>query len=88
MQHELKFPAQCAVIPSDEQAWIVGGAETEESDWWTELKTELKPAWEFTKELFSAGVTCGRAFLRIYFYCYIIKDSLSGIKKCIVRLPW
>ena len=53
-----------------------------------ELKTELKPAWEFTKELFSAGVTCGRAFLRIYFYCYIIKDSLSGIKKCIVRLPW
>ena len=72
MQQNLKFPAQCTVIPAEELEQVSGGA----------------PAWVgAVKPLLSYGVELGKAFVQIvgaaytiYVYGKIIKNSMEGIK--------
>lgn len=83
MQQNLKFPAQCTVIPAEELEQVSGGA----SAWVGELKDQIRPLWHQVKPLLSYGVELGKAFVQvvaaaysIYIYGRIIQDSMHGIK--------
>ena len=76
MQQNLRFPAQCTVIPAEELEQISGGAPA----WVGELKDQIRPYLAF-------GIECGKAFVQviaaaysIYIYGRIIQDSMHGIK--------
>ena len=45
MQQNLKFPAQCTVIPAEELEQISGGAPA----WVGELKDQIRPYWQKAK---------------------------------------
>lgn len=83
MQQNLKFPAQCTVIPVEELEQVSGGAPA----WVGELKDQIRPLWHQVKPLLSYGVELGKAFVQvvaaaysIYIYGRIIQDSMHGIK--------
>lgn len=83
MQQNLKFPAQCTVIPAEELEQVSGGAPA----WVGELKDQIRPLWHQVKPLLSYGVELGKAFVQviaaaysIYIYGRIIQDSMHGIK--------
>lgn len=83
MQQELKFPAQCALIPTEEQEYISGGAPA----WVEQAKDKLRPIWHQVKPWLSFGVELGKVFVQvigsayaIYVYGKIIKNSMEGIK--------
>ena len=90
MQQNLKFPAQCTVIPVEEleQAIAVleqvsGGAPA----WVGELKDQIRPYWQKAKPYLAFGIECGKAFVQvvaaaysIYIYGRIIQNSMYGIK--------
>lgn len=83
MEQELKFPAQCAVIPAQEQEIISGGAPA----WVGEAKEELRPYWQKAKPYLALGLELAKAFVQvvasayvIYVYGKIIQDSMHGIK--------
>ena len=83
MQQNLKFPAQCTVIPAEELEQVSGGA----AAWVGELKDQIRPLWHQVKPLLSYGVELGKAFVQIvgaaytiYVYGKIIKNSMEGIK--------
>lgn len=83
MQQDLKFPAQCAVLSTEEQELVCGGAPA----WVGELKDQLRPYWHKAKPYLAFGIECGKAFVQvvaaaysIYVYGRIIQDSMYGIK--------
>lgn len=83
MQQNLKFPAQCTVIPAEELEQVSGGAPA----WVGELKDQIRTLWHQVKPLLSYGVELGKAFVQvvaaaysIYIYGRIIQDSMHGIK--------
>lgn len=83
MQQNLRFPAQCTVIPAEELEQVSGGAPA----WVEELKDQIRPLWHQVKPLLSYGVELGKAFVQvvaaaysIYIYGRIIQDSMHGIK--------
>lgn len=83
MQQNLKFPAQCTVIPAEELEQISGGAPA----WVGALKDQIRSLWHQVKPLLSYGVELGKAFVQIvgaaysiYIYGRIIQDSMHGIK--------
>lgn len=45
MQQNLKFPAQCTVIPAEELEQVSGGAPA----WVGELKDQIRPYWQKAK---------------------------------------
>ena len=76
MEQKLKLPAQCALIPPEEQQLVSGGAPA----WMTDF--------QFAWQLLKAGITCAKEALLIYGYTKIMIHSLKGIKNCIKALPW
>ena len=91
MQQNLKFPAQCTVIPAEELEQVSGGAPA----WVGELKDQIRPYWQKAKPYLAFGIECGKAFgiecgkafvqvvaaaYSIYIYGRIIQDSMHGIK--------
>ena len=83
MQQNLKFPAQCTVIPAEELEQVSGGAPA----WVGELKDQIRPYWQKAKPYLAFGIECGKAFVQviaaaysIYIYGRIIQDSMHGIK--------
>lgn len=52
MQQNLRFPAQCTVIPAEELEQVSGGAPA----WVGELKDQIRPLWHQVKPLLSYGV--------------------------------
>ena len=83
MQQNLKFPAQCTVIPAEELKQVSGGAPA----WVGELKDQIRPYWQKAKPYLAFGIECGKAFVQviaaaysIYIYGRIIQDSMHGIK--------
>ena len=83
MQQNLKFPAQCTVIPAEELEQVSGGAPA----WVGELKDQIRPYWHQVKPLLSYGVELGKTFVQviaaaysIYIYGRIIQNSMYGIK--------
>ena len=49
MQQNLRFPAQCTVIPAEELEQVSGGAPA----WVGELKDQIRPLWHQVKPLLS-----------------------------------
>ena len=83
MQQNLRFPAQCTVIPAEELEQVSGGAPA----WVGELKDQIRPYWQKAKPYLAFGIECGKAFVQviaaaysIYIYGRIIQDSMHGIK--------
>ena len=83
MQQNLKFPAQCTVIPAEELEQVSGGAPA----WVGALKDQIRPYWQKAKPYLAFGIECGKAFVQviaaaysIYIYGRIIQDSMHGIK--------
>ena len=79
MEHKLKLPAQCALIPPEEQQLVSGGAPAWMTDFVTDVKDTLrpyKPYFQFAWQLLKAGVTCAKEALLIYGYTKI--SSFSG----------
>ena len=81
MQQNLKFPAQCTVIPAEELEQVSGGAPA----WVGELKDQIRPYWQKAKPYLAFGIECGKAFVQviaaaysIYIYGRIIQDSMHG----------
>ena len=61
MQQNLKFPAQCTVIPAEELEQISGGAPA----WVGELKDQIRPYWQKAKPYLAFGIKCGKAFVQV-----------------------
>ena len=83
MQQNLRFPAQCTVIPVEELEQVSGGAPA----WVGELKDQIRPSWQKAKPYLAFGIECGNAFVQvvaaaysIYIYGRIIQNSMYGIK--------
>ena len=87
MQQNLRFPAQCTVIPAEELEQVSGGAPA----WVGELKDQIRPLWHQVKQkakpYLTFGIECGKAFVQviaaaysIYIYGRIIQNSMYGIK--------
>lgn len=83
MQQNLKFPAQCTVIPVEELEQVSGSAPA----WVGELKDQIRPYWQKAKPYLAFGIECGKVFVQvvaaaysIYIYGRIIQDSMHGIK--------
>lgn len=55
MQQNLKFPAQCTVIPAEELEQVSGGAPA----WVGELKDQIRPYWQKGKALSGLWHECG-----------------------------
>lgn len=75
MQQNLKFPAQCTVIPAEELEQVSGGAPA----WVGALKDQIRPYWQKAKP-YLAFVQVIAAAYSIYIYGRIIQDSMHGIK--------
>ena len=75
MQQNLKFPAQCTVIPAEELEQISGGAPA----WVGALKDQIRSLWHQVKPLLSFVQVIAAAY-SIYIYGRIIQDSMHGIK--------
>ena len=86
MQQNLKFPAQCTVIPAEELEQVSGGVGR--LVWLPkELKDQIRPYWQKAKPYLAFGIECGKAFVQvvaaaysIYIYGRIIQNSMYGIK--------
>ena len=59
MQQNLKFPAQCTVIPAEELEQVSGGAPA----WVGALKDQIRPYWRKAKPYLAFGIECGKAFV-------------------------
>mgnify|MGYP003200641043 CR=1 FL=1 len=69
MQQNLKFPAQCTVIPAEELEQVSGGAPA----WVGELKDQIRPYWQKAKPYLAFGIECGKAFVQV-----IAATSMAG----------
>ena len=68
MQQNLKFPAQCTVIPAEELEQVSGGAPA----WVGELKDQIRPYWQKAKPYLAFGIECGKAFVQVVAAAYSI----------------
>ena len=68
MQQNLKFPAQCTVIPAEELEQVSGGAPA----WVGELKNQIRPYWQKAKPYLAFGIECGKAFVQVIAAAYSI----------------
>ena len=60
MQQNLKFPAQCTVIPAEELEQVSGGAPA----WVGELKDQIRPYWQKAKPYLPLASSAARPLCR------------------------
>lgn len=60
MQQNLKFPAQCTVIPAEELEQVSGGAPA----WVGELKDQIRPYWQKAKPIWPLASSAARPLCR------------------------